>query len=92
MSIVQPRTNDEVTMAAARLARGSPNLWADFMRHLAQAVGESVAACVQSPPDRLFVMQGRAQALAELQQRLVNSPAEADKLEAKLKERPNGRQ
>lgn len=87
MSIVQPRTNDKITLMAARLARAVPALWEDFVRELGDLATERRDQCVQAASDKVFTMQGRAQQAAELHTQFRNAVSEAAALESKLKER-----
>jgi hypothetical protein len=91
MSIAPLRTVDQLTVSAARMARAAPNSWDEFKALLAKLAQERAALCVQAPPDKIFNVQGQAQALQELETLFKDAPAQATLLEAKMKERANGR-
>lgn len=91
MSITQPRALDELSMAAARLARGSPQSWDEFKAKFRKLSDERSAQCVAAPAQQVFLAQGRAQSMVELLALFEEAIARANELEAKMKERSNGR-
>lgn len=90
MSVIPLRNGDVLTMAAARMARANPVGWEEFRRALAAVSADRAALCVQAPADQVIVAQGRAQQLAELCTLFENAVAQANQLEAKMKEKPRG--
>jgi hypothetical protein len=91
MSIAPLRNSDQLVMAAARVARAAPNAWEEFKLQLSLLSQQRAAMCVQAPPDKIISVQGQAQALMELEALFKDAPAQATVLEAKMKERANGR-
>lgn len=85
MSIAPLRELDKLTMAAARLQRANPNGWKDFMDAFEGVAAAKTKECVQAPPDKVIVAQGRAQQCADLLDLFANSLAKADALAAKMK-------
>lgn len=87
MSTAPLRTRDNIVIAAAFMKRGSPRSWSEFEAAFNALCTEVTTMCVQAPPDRLKNAQGRAQQLEELRQMFASCVEEAQKLEAKMKER-----
>lgn len=79
------RTDDELTVAAARLKRAAPNLFMEFVNKLDAHAREAMTVCVQAPPDQVLGKQGKAQEAMYLRNLFNDCIATADKLEAKLK-------
>lgn len=87
MSVVQPRNNDNFQIAAARMKRAAPNLFAEFEKALVNVVTDKISACVLSPGERVLNAQGQAQFGQELLKLLEDCITAADKIDHKLKER-----
>ncbi len=75
--------DDELTLAAARLARSAPESWKQFLVALSGYSSQQINYCIQSPLDELPRAQGRAQNSARLYGLLADCIASADKLEGK---------
>ena len=87
MSVTPLRSKDELILAAARLKRAAPTSYKEFEKALSDMTSEAMALCVQSPADQVLVKQGRAQILVDLCGQFHECIEEANKLEAKMKER-----
>ena len=72
-------------MAAARIARNSPELWSRFLDELRAYTNQQRELCINSPLELLPVMQGRAQIATQLSTTLEACLADADKIERKAK-------
>ena len=70
-------------MAAARVARRSPEEWADFISALRAYTDVKRTECIQSPPTTLAVAQGRAQACVQLFDHLSDCTKAANQIETK---------
>jgi hypothetical protein len=77
--------NQRLTLASAKLARGAPALWADFMTALAEEHQTTIAALISSPPDQLASAQGRAQIMTALLSLLATCVKDADQIIEKAK-------
>lgn len=75
----------ELTLAAARIARTSPDAWAQFIAAVQAYSSQQITNCIQSPLDQLPVAQGRAQVTARLFGILAECTSAADKIEGKRK-------
>jgi len=75
----------DLATTAAELARAAPQKWADFLFALKTYADETKDNLVASPPDRLPLMQGRAQACAQLLQTLQQAIKIADQIEKRGK-------
>lgn len=91
MSVAPLRNLDHLTLAAARLARAAPTSWDDFLKALTAVGQERSELCIQAPADQVVLAQGRAQQLIELRTLFTNAVAQANRLEANMKEKPHGR-
>jgi hypothetical protein len=77
--------DDELILAAARLARVAPENWKQFLGALSPYSSQQITNCVQSPLEELPRAQGRAQATARLYGLLADCLSSADKIEGKRK-------
>lgn len=75
----------ELTLAAARIARSSPDAWDRFLAAVQAYSSQQITNCIQSPLDQLPVNQGRAQATARLYGLMAECLQGADKIEGKRK-------
>lgn len=75
----------DLTLAAARIARTSPDAWNQFLAAAQAYSSQQITNCIQSPLDQLPVAQGRAQATARLYGLLAECIQGADKIEGKRK-------
>jgi hypothetical protein len=75
----------DLVIAAARIARSSPDAWDQFLASVQAYSSQQIQNCIQSPLELLPVSQGRAQATARLYGILAECKASADKLEGKRK-------
>lgn len=76
---------NELVLAAARIARTSPDAWGRFIAAVQSYSSQQITHCIQSPLELLPVAQGRAQATARLYGILAECLSSADKLEGKRK-------
>jgi hypothetical protein len=76
---------NDLTIAAARVARMAPNHWNELMAALAAYSNQQTQNCIQSPLEQLPVAQGRAQATARLFGFMTDCLRSADKLEERKK-------
>jgi hypothetical protein len=74
-----------LVLAAARLARHQPELWAELVKALQSFSTVQIQNLVQSPLESLPVLQGRAQLGAHVFAVLSECLARADKIESKRK-------
>lgn len=72
-------------LAAAKLARSSPENWKQFLDGFRVFTDQQRDNCIQSPIENLPVAQGRAQISAHLHGLLSDCLAMADKIEGKRK-------
>ena len=56
----------ELIVASARLARASPESWDEFIKALHLYAWDLAEKLVASPPEIVFVAQGRAQGVAAI--------------------------
>ena len=75
----------DLTLAAARIARSSPDAWDRFLAAVQAYSSQQITHCIQSPLEQLPVAQGRAQATARLYGLLAECVSSADKIEGKRK-------
>jgi hypothetical protein len=75
----------DLTLAAARIARSSPDAWDRFVAAVQAYSSQQITNCIQSPLETLPVTQGRAQATARLYGLLAECISSADKIEGKRK-------
>lgn len=75
----------DLILAAARLARSSPECWKHFLGAFRAYADQHRDNCIQSPLVTLPVAQGRAQLAAQLNGLLADCLMSADKLEGKRK-------
>lgn len=75
----------DLTLAAARIARSSPDAWDRFVAAVQAYSSQQIQNCIQSPLETLPVAQGRAQATARLYGLLAECISSADKIEGKRK-------
>lgn len=75
----------ELILAAARLARSSPEGWRQFLGAFRAYADQHRDNCIQSPLTTLPVAQGRAQLAAQVYGLLADCQVSADKLEGKRK-------
>jgi len=75
----------DLTLAAARIARSSPDAWDRFVAAVQAYSSQQITNCIQSPLDQLPVAQGRAQVTARLYGLLAECISSADKIEGKRK-------
>ena len=78
-------TEEDLILAAARLARVAPENWKQFLGALQAYSSLQITNCVQSPLEELPRAQGRAQATARLYGLLAECLKSADKIEGKRK-------
>ena len=78
-------TETELTLAAARIARSSPDAWDRFIAAFQAYSSQQIQNCIQSPLELLPVAQGRAQTTARLYGLLSECVSSADKIEGKRK-------
>jgi hypothetical protein len=78
-------TDNDLIMAAARLARSAPENWERFLGALQAYSSQTIQNCIQSPLDELPRAQGRAQATARLYGLLSDCIKSADKQEGKTR-------
>jgi hypothetical protein len=76
---------NDLILAAAKLARGAPESWKQFLGALSGFSSQQISNCVQSPLEELPRAQGRAQATARLYGLLAECLSSADKIEGKRK-------
>lgn len=77
--------DNDLTIAAARLARNAPELWNQFLGAFQAYSSQSIQNCIQSPLEELPRAQGRAQATARLYGLMAECLTSADKIESKRK-------
>jgi hypothetical protein len=75
----------DLILAAARLARSSPESWKQFLGAFRAYADQHRDNCIQSPLVTLPVAQGRAQLAANVYGILADCLASADKIEGKRK-------
>lgn len=78
-------TEEELTLAAARLARSAPENWERFLGAFSSYSSQQITNCVQSSLEELPRSQGRAQITARLYGIMADCLASADKIEGKRK-------
>ncbi len=66
MSTTPPKPKDNLQVAAARLSRAAPNMWAEFLVEMEAYARSRESACVQAPADRVLLAQGGARQVNEL--------------------------
>lgn len=76
---------NELIMAAARVARVAPENWRQLLGALQAYSSLQITNCIQSPLEELPRAQGRAQATARLYGVMADCLASADKIEGKRK-------
>ena len=74
------RTDQELVLSAASVASRAPVEWATFIKALKIYADEKASECVQSLPERLQLMQGRAQQCASLVTLLGDAVKSADRI------------
>ena len=74
-----------LTVAAAKIARNSPEHWSRFLAELRAYTNQQRDNCINAPSELLPVMQGRAQIATQLSSILEACLADADKMERKPK-------
>ena len=79
----------DLILAAAELARSSPEAWSRFLTRFGDYAEDKIVECVQAPLDMLPVAQGRAQALVKLGQLLEDCIKTADAITSRPS--PNAR-
>jgi hypothetical protein len=77
--------NQRLTLASAKLARGAPALWDEFMTALAAEHQTTIQALISSPPDQLATAQGRAQLMTALLTLMSTCVKDADQITEKAK-------
>jgi hypothetical protein len=87
MSVTPPRPGDNAAIALARLKASSPQTFAEVLTQFRAMKDAACTACVHATLDKVQIMQGKAQQLAELVTLLEGCTEEARALEAKLKEK-----
>jgi len=87
MSVTPPRQKDLACMALARLKATSPQTFAEIVGLFKEMRDASFAECVQAPPDRVQIMQGKAQERADFVTLFETCTEQARALEAKMKEK-----
>lgn len=60
------QTKEDLILAAAAVARSTPDTWATFMQALSGHLDEQKENLMNSPSDKLEHFQGRAQAVSAL--------------------------
>ena len=75
----------DLILSAARLARGYPEGWKQFMGSFRAYADQHRDNCIQSALPTLPVAQGRAQLAALLHQLFAECTVSADKIEGKRK-------
>lgn len=75
----------DLILAAARLARSTPDGWKQFLGAFRAYADQHRDNCIQSPLTTLPVAQGRAQLAAQLNGLFAECLTSADKLEGKRK-------
>lgn len=70
----------ELTLAAAELQRAAPNAWARLVAAFEQHNTRRSHELTVSPPETVFVCQGRAQEIAALLESCKNCLRDAEKL------------
>lgn len=68
----QKEVNEELALAASRLADAHSGLWGDFLKALDASAKVEVNALVSVASTHIFAQQGRAQAMQELHGKLVS--------------------
>jgi hypothetical protein len=76
---------NDLILAAARLARTAPENWRLFSEVFSAYTSNQISNCVKSSLEELPRAQGRAQAVAHLYGLLSDCLASADKIEGKRK-------
>jgi hypothetical protein len=73
----------ELVLAAAQLARASPEAWEKFIAAFDLYAGQKMGECVSADISMLAVAQGRAQACAIISNILKDCKKTAEKIYAK---------
>lgn len=71
---------ENLILAAAALAKGTPNDWATFMQALSGHLDEQKENLMNSPSDKLEHFQGRAQATSALLKLFSECKENAEKI------------
>jgi hypothetical protein len=79
--LIQPK--DQLSLAAAQIARAAPKSWAEFLAVLATLTASAQHECMHAPSDKMQVAQGRAQQLTELGILFGDAISRANELEEK---------
>jgi hypothetical protein len=77
------KQDQDLILAAARLARSSPREWESFLGEFEKTVGHDKDKLLQSPADRLQQAQGYAQSTLRMYTVLKNAVSAADKMQGK---------
>jgi hypothetical protein len=63
-SPIQPK--DQLSIAAAHLARSAPKFWEEMIGAISVMAEKAMVDCMNAPGDRVSVAQGRAQVWVEI--------------------------
>lgn len=69
-----------LVIAMSALARAHPQAWSGFMAELLLRAEKEKEGCIMSPPDRVQLMQGRAQATNEIAKLAANCVREHEQM------------
>lgn len=83
--------SDELTLAAARVARGSFREWEEFLAAYDKYAEELVKELIQAPGAALQVSQGRAQQAVKLATLLRDAVKSADRIQERRAQRDQNR-
>ncbi len=86
MSVKGLRPKDNATICLARFKVSAPQTFEELLTNFRRMRDDASTDCVQATLDRVQVMQGKAQQLADLVKMLEGCMEETRVLEAKMKE------
>ena len=66
MSVTPPKPHDELMLAAARLSRAAPNMYAEFLKAFEVFTTQAKDSVVNAASDKVLLAQGRARSCVEL--------------------------
>jgi len=75
----------DLIIAAAKLARGAPETWEEFLGALQVYTEAQISNCISSPLEELQRAQGRAQNASALLRLIRDALKNADQIERKSK-------
>lgn len=87
MSVTPPRAADNASICLARLKAQAPETFRELIGNFSRMRDEATIACVMASLDKVQVMQGKAQQLADLVTLLEGCTETAHGLEARMKEK-----